>query len=273
MKILQLTIALGIVFTSNISYPLKLQALPGNHHLASLKFIPPPPPNRGAAGSRSGAASRGCEAGNQTVTALVPTYQNTLNHDQQTVVPITQVWGLTNAEHPQLFFFVPYNVSSIKNIEFVLQEQTNNKNKTLYRTNLTIPQSPGIIGVNLPPTTTSLEIGKMYHWFFKVRLQCDQQQPLKLDYTEGWIQRINQNSTLNAQLKQAQPQQKITLYAANGVWYDTIMNLAELRLKDPQNQNLLTQWTTLLHSVGLGEIATQPIINCCQPQLNNSNSN
>ncbi|MGH1394391.1 MAG: DUF928 domain-containing protein [Trichormus sp.] len=272
MKILQLTIALVIVFTSNISYPLKLQALPVNHHLASIKFIPPPPPNRGATGSRSGAASRGCTANSQTVTALVPTYQTTLNSGEQTIVPITQVWGLTNAEHPQLLFFVPYNVSSIKNIEFVLQEQTSNKNQTLYRTNLTIPESPGIIKVNLPPTVTSLQMGTMYHWFFKVRLQCDQQQPLKLDYTEGWIQRINQNPTLNAQLKQAQPQQKVTLYAANGVWYDAIRNLAELRLKDPQNQNLFTQWKTLLHSVGLGEIANQPIIDCCQPQLNNSNS-
>ncbi|MBD2249941.1 DUF928 domain-containing protein [Nostoc parmelioides] len=266
MKILQLSIALGIVFTSNISYPLKLQALPTNHHLASVKFIPPPPPDRGAAGSRSGAASRGCEIGNQTVTALVPTYQNTLNSDQQSVVPITQVWGLTNAEHPEFFFFVPYNASSIKNIEFVLQAQTDSKNKTLYRTNLTIPESPGIISVHLPQNEVSLQVGKMYQWFLKVRVQCDQKQPLRLDYTNGWVQKINQNATLTAQFKQAELEQKVTLYATNGVWYDTVKSLVELRLSNPHNQSLRKQWQTLLNSVGLEQIANQPLINCCKPR-------
>ncbi|MEA5567737.1 DUF928 domain-containing protein [Anabaena sp. UHCC 0399] len=267
MKILQLTIALGILLTSNISYPLKLQALPVNHHLASVKFIPPPPPpDRSAAGSRSGAASRGCDAGSQTVTALVPTYQQTINQDQQAVVPITQVWGLTNAEHPDFFFFVPYNASSIANIEFVLQEQTQNKSKTVYRTYLTPPESPGIMSVHLPPGEASLQVGTMYHWFFKVRVQCSQKLPLKLDYAEGWVQRVNQNSTLTEQLKQAELQQKVTLYATNGVWYDAIASLAELRLTNPENESLLTKWTTLLHSVGLEEIANQPLINCCKPR-------
>ncbi|MDB9373342.1 DUF928 domain-containing protein [Nodularia sphaerocarpa] len=271
MKNLQLTIALGIAFTSNISYPLQLQALPINHHLVSVKFIPPPPPpDRSAAGSRSGAASRGCDAADQIVTALVPTYQQTLNQDTQAVIPVTQVWGLTNSENPDFFFFVPYKASSITNIEFVLQEQTHNKSKTLYRTSLTSPKSPGIISVHLPPSEASLQEGKMYHWFFKVRVQCDEKQPPKLDYADGWVQRVNQNSTLTEQIKQATLPQKATLYAANGVWYDAMMSLASLRLTNPQNETLLAQWTTLLHSVGLEEIANQPLINCCKPSLNSN---
>ncbi|MBE9199444.1 MULTISPECIES: DUF928 domain-containing protein [unclassified Nodularia (in: cyanobacteria)] len=271
MKNLQLTIALSIAFISNISSPLQLQALPINHHLTSIEFIPPPPPpDRSAAGSRSGAASRGCDAANQTVTALVPTYQQTLNQGTPAVVPITQVWGLTNTENPNFLFFVPYNASSIANIEFVLQEQTENKSKTLYRTSLKPPESPGIISVNLPPSEASLQVGKMYHWFFKVRVQCDQKQPTKLDYADGWVQRINQNSTLTAQLQQATLPQQATLYAANGVWYDAIMSLAELRFSNPQNETFLAQWTTLLDSAGLEEIANQPLINCCQPSLKNN---
>ncbi|WP_414551977.1 DUF928 domain-containing protein [Anabaena sp. CCY 0017] len=274
MKNLQLTIALGIAFISNISSPLQLQALPVNHHLASVEFIPPPPPpDRSATGSRSGAASRGCDAANQTLTALVPIYQQTLDQGTQAVIPITQVWGLTNAEHPYFLFFVPYNASSIANIEFVLQEQTQNKSQTLYRTYLTPPESPGIISVHLPPSEASLQVGKMYHWFFKVRVQCDQKQPTKLDYADGWVQRIDPNSTLTAQLKQATPQQKATLYAANGVWYDAIISLAELRHISPKNEILLTNWTTLLNSAGLEEIANQPLINCCKPSLKNNFQN
>ncbi|WP_414544120.1 DUF928 domain-containing protein [Nostoc sp. CCY0012] len=270
---LQLTLVLGVILISYISYPLKLQALPVNPLSTSVKFIPPPPPpDRSAAGSRSGAASRGCDAGNQTVTALVPTYQQTLNQGKQEVVPITKVWGLTNTERPYFFFFVPYNASSIDNIEFVLQEQTNNNSKTIYRTDITPPESPGIISIHLPVNEVSLlQIGKMYHWFFKVRVQCDPKQPLKLDYVNGWVQRIHQNSQLTEQLQQATPLQQVTLYATNGVWYDAIMSLAELRLTNPQNENLLAKWTTLLHSVGLKEIANQPLINCCKPRLNNTN--
>ncbi|MEA5552676.1 DUF928 domain-containing protein [Anabaena cylindrica UHCC 0172] len=261
MKNLQLTILLGIALSSNICFPLQLQALPVNHHFTSVKFIPPPPPpDRSAAGSRSGAASRGCTAGSQTVTALVPTYQQTLSQGKQEAVTITQVWGLTNTENPDFFFFVPYNASSIANIEFVLQEQTHNKSKTLYRTYLTPPESPGIMSVHLPPSEASLQVGKMYHWFFKVRVQCYQKEPTKLDYTDGWVQRINPNSQLTEQLKQAELEQKATLYAENGVWYDAIMSLAELRLTNPQNKTLVEKWTTLLNSIGLEEIANQPLI-------------
>ncbi|MBD2343602.1 DUF928 domain-containing protein [Anabaena subtropica] len=277
MKSFQFTIALGIAFTSNISYPLQLQALPLDTSLASVQFIPPPPPpDRSAAGSRGGAASRGCDATHQTVTALVPTYKQTLNQSKQAVVPITQVWGLTNAENPNFFFFVPHNTSSIANIEFVLQEQTHNKSQTLYRTFLTPPESPGIISVNLPPSAASLQIGKMYRWFFKVRVQCDglrsavdhRQQSMKLDYAEGWVQKVNQNLTLNEQIKQATPQEKAALYAANGIWYDALMSLAKLRFTNPKDKTLLTNWKTLLNSVGLQEIANQPLVNCCQPSIN-----
>lgn len=264
MKNLQLTIALGIVFTTNISFPLQLQALPVNN-LTSVKFIPPPPPpDRSATGSRSGAASRGCDAGDQTVTALVPTYEHHLSQDKKEIIPITQVWGLTNTAHPNFFFFVPYNTTSIVNIEFVLQQETQNQTQTLYRTYLIPPKAPGIINVHLPPSEVSLQAGKMYHWFLKVRVQCDEKQPPKLDYTDGWVQKINQNPTLSAQLQQATMAQKANIYAENGLWYDAIINLAELRFANPENETLLTNWTTLLHSVGLESIANQPLLNCCQ---------
>ncbi|MEA5581888.1 DUF928 domain-containing protein [Nodularia harveyana UHCC-0300] len=273
MKNLQLTIALGIVFTINISFPLQLQALPVSN-FTSVKFIPPPPPpDRSATGSRSGAASRGCNAGDQTVTALVPTYEQDLSQDKQEIIPITQVWGLTNTEHPNFFFFVPYNTASIVNIEFVLQEQIQNKTQTLYRTYLIPPAAPGIINVDIPASKASLQVGKMYHWFLKVRVQCDEKQSPKLDYADGWVQRIDQNPTLTEQLKQATMAQKTTIYAENGLWYDAIMNLAELRLSNLQNETLLVKWTTLLNSVGLEKIANQPLINCCQPSLNNNSPN
>lgn len=273
MKSIQFTIVLGIAFASNVYYPLQLQALPVKNHLASVKFVPPPPPpDRSAAGSRGGAASRGCNAANRTLTALVPSYQQNLTQGNQVVVPTVQVWGLTNSERPEFFFFVPYDASSIVNIEFVLKNETYKKSQTLYRTYLTPPELAGIISVKLPSNVTALQTEKMYHWFFKVRVQCSQKQAPTLDYVDGWVQRISANSTsLTAQLKQATLEQKATLYAANGIWYDAIMSLVELRQKNIQHQTLAA-WTSLLNSVGLEEITNQPLINCCQPSLNISKS-
>lgn len=260
--------ALGMILIGNI-YSMQLQALPVPAHLASIKFMPPPPPpDRGATGSRGGAASRGCNANNQTVTALVPIYEQTVSQGKQESISITKVWGLTNLEHPYLLFFVPYKMSSIANMEFVLKDETNNKSQTLYRNFVTPPESPGIVKVDLPASVTPLQVGKMYRWFFKVKVKCNSQQPTTLDYVEGWVQRVNQDLALTEQLKQATPQQKVVLYAENGIWYDALMTLAELRFANPNDATLLTKWTSLLNSVGLDELANQPLVNCCKPSKN-----
>ncbi|HIK03543.1 MAG TPA: DUF928 domain-containing protein [Trichormus sp. M33_DOE_039] len=252
-----------MVLIGSISYSIPIAAQSVATVPTIIKFTPPPPPpNRGAVGSRKGAASRlgGCTPDNQTVTALVPIYQQTVSEQQNIVVPITKVWGLTNAERPHLFFFVPYEKSSITHVEFVFKALKNNQSQTLYRTSLNPPDNPGIIQVNIPESVAALQAGTMYHWFFKVRVKCNPQQPTQLDYAEGWIQRIPQNTTLTTQLNSATPSQKVALYAANGIWYDVLKTLAELRFAQPQDQTLSQQWANLLNSVGLEAIANQPII-------------
>ncbi len=253
---IQLTIALGMVVLSSIIYSPALQAIPVPTSVTSIKFTPPPPPpDRGAVGSRGGAASRGCDANNQTVIALVPAYEE---------IAITKVWGLTHTEHPNLLFFVPYDTSLITNMEFVLQKQINNTNKTIYRTSLTSPTSPGIISVSLPEPITPLKPETMYRWFLKVKVKCNSQQSNRLDYVEGWIQKVNKNPALTELLKQAKPQQKVAIYAEKGIWYDAIATLAQLRLANPNDTTLLANWTSLLNSVGLGSLAKQPLTDCCK---------
>ncbi|NJR16919.1 MAG: DUF928 domain-containing protein [Calothrix sp. CSU_2_0] len=261
---IQLTTALGIALLSNMAYSPPLQAKPVSTSLTSIRFTPPPPPpDRGAVGNRGGAASRGCNS-EQTVTALVPIYEQTVNKTKQEAVTIGKVWGLTDTEHPSLLFFVPYKTSSIANIEFVLQKQVNNKSQTIYRTALTPAVSPGIISVSLPETIPPLEAETMYRWFLKVKVTCNPQQPSQLDYVEGWIQRINKNPALTELLKQAQPQQKVKIYAEKGIWYDAIATLVQLRLANPNDRNLLADWTSFLNSVGLESLANQPLTNCCK---------
>ncbi|BAZ40312.1 hypothetical protein NIES4101_62730 [Calothrix sp. NIES-4101] len=233
----------------------------GTRGNSATKFIPPqPPPDRGTTGTRGNSASRGCDANGQTLMALVPAYEPK--------VGLTQVWGLTYAERPNLLFFVPYQNTVIANMEFVLQKQINNKSQTIYRTSLT-SISPGIINVSLPETLAPLEPETMYHWFLKVRVKCNlegtsQISSNQLDYVEGWIQRAKNNPTLTELIQQAKPQQKPTIYAEQGIWYDAIATLAQLRLANPQDTTLMATWTSLLNSVGLESLAKQPLTECCK---------
>ncbi|MHC5936151.1 DUF928 domain-containing protein [Nostoc sp.] len=221
---------------------------------------PPPPPDRGATGDRGGAASRGCGVSNQSVIALVPVYKQTLKQGQTEAVSVTKVWGLTTEKHATFWFFVPYKKSTINSIEFVLKDESTKLSQTLYRTTVTIPEEPGIISIRLNATTPPLEVDKMYHWFFKIKINCNPQQPPEQEYVEGWVQRVNLNPKLVDSPKQATPLQRVKLYADNGIWYDALTTLAELRLAKPEDPTLAVEWMNLLKSVDLENLAKQPLL-------------
>lgn len=241
---------------SSFSLP-TLQAAPAPTlpiSVASISYTPPPPPDRGAPGSRGEGASRGCTAGSQPLMALVP--EQTLSATSN-AAPITQVWGLTSTDHPRFWFFVPYNPAQISAIEFVLQD---NQDQTFYRASISVPSAPGIIAVSLPSSVGELEINQQYHWFFKVRAVCESNQAPTLDYVEGWIQRTLLGQGLRDRLTQATPRQQAALYAENGIWYDALTTLAELKLAQPDDQAIAQDWIELLKAIGLEHLATQPLI-------------
>ncbi|NJR66831.1 MAG: DUF928 domain-containing protein [Leptolyngbyaceae cyanobacterium CRU_2_3] len=254
-------LSLSLLTSFSLSAKLRAAAsLPGS--VASISYMPPPPPpDRGAPGNRGEGASRGCVAGsaeNHSISyplmALVPEQTLSTTSDAATT---TQVWGLTSTDQPRFWFSVPYDPTKVKTIEFVLQ---NHQDQTIYRTLLPVPSTPGIISVQLPSTVGQLERNQPYHWFFKVRSVCESNQAATLDYVEGWIQRTQLDQGLRDRLTQATPQQQAALYAENGIWYDALTTLAELKLAQPENQAIAQDWTDLLKAVGLENLGTQPLL-------------
>lgn len=222
-----------------------------------VRFVPPKLPDRGAPGGRQGAGSRGnCSAVEPKLTALVPAVEQTLGKGPDKT---THVWGLTVAEHPTFWFYVPYSRTSASSGQFILQDAAGSGG---YKTSITLPEKPGVVSFRLPSTVAPLEIGKLYHWFFKI--YCSPKE--RSISVEGWVQRAVLSPTFESQLAAATPQQRSALYAANGIWYDALTSLAELRLVDPKNAALTTNWTELLQSVGLNEIASAPMMQCCTPK-------
>jgi hypothetical protein len=157
---------------------------------------------------------------------------------------------LTTAGQPTLWFYVPY--SSSLSGEFVLMDEADNM---VYETRFTLTGTPGVISLSLP-STVWLETGKRYHWYFGVYCQPEQLFP----FVEGWIQRVELNPNLKTQLEKATPQERVALYAYNGIWHDALTASAKLRRTDPKN----AEWAALLQAIGRDNVASEPIVECCQ---------
>lgn len=222
----------------------------------SMKFIEPPPPpaDQSDPGEREAAASRGncwdmlkglvaapSKNKGETLTALVPAYD--LTHSGL-------VLGMTTVSHPTFFFYVPHSAKFSG--KFVLQDEANH---TLYQRPVSLAGTPGVIKVALSSTAPHLAINKRYHWYLNVYCQAEQP-PI---FVEGWVKRTAITPTLKGQLAKATQQKRAVLYAANGLWFDAITTVAELRSANPGNVTLVHEWVSLLHSVGLDAIASKPL--------------
>ena len=237
-------------------------AVPDSKPVPPTQYEPPPLPSSGTpVGRRRGAAGRGnCEA-NLPLTALVPTTEQTAANRKA-----TYIWTNTIAEYPTFWFYLPDAQPDLSLVEFVLQDERDND---VYRTQVSLPSQPGIISVRLPATASPLRIDQKYHWFLKTAAtnNCmSSSSNLAKDSVEGWVQRVTPNPTLLSQLKSATPQQQVSLYATNGFWYEALTQLAELRSLKPADAMLQADWNRLLQSVGLADVASQPLVQCCKPE-------
>ncbi|HEY9608110.1 DUF928 domain-containing protein [Allocoleopsis sp.] len=163
---------------------------------------------------------------------------------KQTEKPLTALVpengkGLTTAEHPVFWFYIPYASDDIHSIEFSLHNREDMA--TLYRTSLQLSKTPGVMGIPLPPSPeNSLKLNESYHW--RLMVNCDHKESseniLELD---GWVTRVQ--PTINSV-----------------IWYDELTNRAKHYLSEPQNPEVKTAWAELLKSVGLEGIAQEPLV-------------
>lgn len=197
-------------------------------------------PARGLPGRREGAGTRGpCPRGNKPLTALIPATN----------------LGQTLSAFPTFFFYVP--ASKSRQAEFELLDD--NK-QSIYKSSFKITGEAGMVSISLPDTATlsPLAVGKDYKWQFTLTCQSD---TMSDDlFVEGWVQRVEANPTLVQQLQKATGRDKVVLYAEAGLWYETLMALAELSNTEPNNPAIAADWTTMLLSVGLNKIASEPLI-------------
>lgn len=201
-------------------------------------------PRRGAPGNRRSAGKRDC----------IPETQN--EKDILTaIIPKTNL-GLTIAERPTFWVYVPYAPNSSLSLEFSLKDG----DKAIYSETFSLTNTPGIVSIHLPDTVSNLEVDKSYTWHFKVKGNCEGQ-PYREVY--GRVVRVALSSELKDKVEKVNPNERLKLYAENGLWFDTLTTLIELRRTKPKDQQLKTDWSDLLKQVNLEELISKPIVSCC----------
>ncbi len=206
-------------------------------------------PDRGAPPRTVGAGSRrsSCISSNEGEILLAA------------LMPSNNV-GTTIAPNPTIYVYIPELRN--KQAEFILVETQ--EEKVVYQTTFPLSKSSGIVKLNLPPTV-ELKPGNNYQWYFGVI--CNPNNREEDERITGWIERNSISPELQMKIEQAQqqPLEQAKLYAKAGIWNEALTILEQLRSKEP------TAWAELLNSVGLGEFAQNPILDCCQvngsPQL------
>jgi Domain of Unknown Function (DUF928) len=178
---------------------------------------------------------------------------NPVEENVTPLLPASNI-GLTLAEHPTIFIYVPETRAKV--VFFSVQDANDNN---IYQDYFDLPDKHGIIQFKLPIASPGLKIDQKYRW--SLAMICTQNLEPDSPFVSGWIHRVSSRNTLNNSLDFSVSLDSVIKLAASGLWYDTLSTLAELRRTQPNNQILATSWQDLLNSVGLNAIADEPVIN------------
>lgn len=156
--------------------------------------------------------------------------------------------GLTASEYPTFFVGVTRYAQTGT---FILQDENGT---AIYEMSIPLNENLGVFAINLPKTAPGLEIGKYYTWSFIVVYS-----PTKEGIAEGEIRRIEIDRKLQEELDKANSLERAVLYAKNGIWFDTLSTLAEIRRQEPNNKIFVNEWQELLKSEGLTTVSQMPL--------------
>jgi hypothetical protein len=156
--------------------------------------------------------------------------------------------GRAIAERPTFYIYLP--ATSSREIFFSIQTAGSQ-----FQVYLPISGQGGIVSITLPREAPALEVGKTYRWFVAPIAPGGQLRPDNFSLT-GWVKRVN-TPPITENISAIQ---RATVYAANGIWYDTLDVLGGSRLKNTNDPELVKEWRSLLEQVGLGMLSSQPML-------------
>ncbi len=213
------------------------------------------PPDRGAPPTTAPSGTRGesvgsgqCLLGNKQLTLLLPETGE----------------GLTISKYPTLYVYIP-PYENAKQAEFFI---TDSEKNDVYNHFFQLPEKSGIIGIKLPEDKSPpLEVGENYFWGVTIFCISEELDPSENASVEGRIKLIKPEKSLYNKLVGVTPLTLPTVYASQGIWYDALESMVQLRRLNPNNPKLIDDWQKLFNyanSQGKEELIPAPILDCCQ---------
>lgn len=160
----------------------------------------------------------------------------------------------TITDRPTLWFYVPYRSQSVSYGTFSLEDAGGNR---VYKIDFKLPETPGIVSVNLPKDRQPLEVNKTYRWYF--RLYCSSQTlpGSNAVFHTGLVKRVDRGN-LDAQLQAATRENRAAIYIANQLWYD-MPDLAQIRSRPDD-------WANILKAMDLEKLKEEKILGSVLPR-------
>ncbi len=162
-------------------------------------------------------------------------------------------YGTTVSERPTILVYLP--ASNAQEALFSLKDEAGNMQ---HQMSIPVAGKTGVMAIKLPANAPALAVGKNYQWF--LALKVDGQLSPSTPYVDGWVQRIQPNAELAAEMQEKDALKQATALGKNGVWYDCVATLAATYTAQPNNATLRKQWEELLSSVSLKEIVTANLL-------------
>ena len=263
-KSLKLLLAVTALF--GLGFPLETLAKPARRNfssseLARITFVPssdrPRPTSR-----TGGGASRDAK--------MCPSAANPSGADPKTVSrkPLTLVVplnyeALTTDERPTLLAYIPQSTdypASDERQGMLLLKTAQESIDEAYRKLISLPNSGGIVQIPIPEDAPPLVIGQEYEWILTISCRSGGLFPPGSPTDSAIIKRVALDNALAVQLEGQTPSRQAELLGQNGIWYDTISNLAKARQEQLDDFELNQSWQNILTTMGLQSVSTAPLL-------------
>jgi tetratricopeptide (TPR) repeat protein len=162
-------------------------------------------------------------------------------------------YGTTLSERPSFLVYLP--LSGAEQAVFSLKDE---KENLIYQMAIPTTGQAEVMVIQLPEQAPALEVNKNYQWY--VALKVDGTLSPGTPFVDVWIKRIEPTAEQAAALANGANLEVASQLADQGVWYDSVGMLATLRLDQPVDPSLQSDWSELLGSVGLSDVSDVRLI-------------
>lgn len=206
----------------------------------------PIPPGRGNPGDTDRAGTRSSGACAKTSLPLTP------------VLPSTDKGfsGYTLTGYPTFWFYMPDTTQTANSGRFSIEDE---QGQSVWNVDFQMPDTPGFVKFALPSTEAPLDKNRLYRWHIVVFCNSQETSSSGMVFQTGIVRRID-NPVPETQIDEATAEEKLSLYADRGIWYDATANLAEFR-RSPAS------WSQFLRVMGLEQLANGAIATPSIPEL------